>query len=82
MSGYSPGESLNSKYLCMIDSKYYDFFTVHRMDKEIWRDMKGMSEEEQRTCLMEYTGQTDETPDHESTNILELDEEELKHPFR
>jgi len=40
----------------MIDSKYYDFFTVHRMDKEIWRDMKGMSEEEQKACLMEYMG--------------------------
>lgn len=40
----------------MIDSKYYDFFTVHRMDKEIRRDMKGMSEEEQKACLMEYMG--------------------------
>lgn len=60
ISGHNPRENPGSKYLCLTGSEPYDFLTVHRMDKEIRRDMKGMSKDEQKAYLMEYMGWTDD----------------------
>ena len=39
------------------------------MDKEIRRDMKGMSKAEQKAYLMEYMGWTDEESDSKETGL-------------
>ena len=49
MSGHSPREKPPSRYLCLTGSEPYDFLDIHRMDKEIRRDMKGMSKAEQKS---------------------------------
>ena len=82
MSGHSPSENPGSRYLCLTGSEPYDFLDVHRMDKEIRRDMKGMSKAEQKAYLMEYMGWTDDESDQEGTDFLETTEEEMNHPFQ
>lgn len=81
MSGHSPYENPGSRYLCLTGSEPYDFLTVHRMDKEIRRDMKGMSKEEQKAYLMEYMGWTDDVSSSEKTDFLELSEDEPQNPL-
>lgn len=62
-SGHSPRENAGSKYICLAGSEPYDFLDVCRMDREIRRDMKGMSKAEQETYLKEYTGWRDDAAD-------------------
>lgn len=81
MSGHSPGENPGSRYLCLTGSEPYDFLDVHRMDKEIRRDMKGMNKDEQKAYLMEYMGWTNEEPPAESDGFWELSEEDPDSPF-
>ena len=76
ISGHSPRENPGSKYLCLTGSEPYDFLTVHRMDKEIRRDMKGMSKAEQKAYLMEYMGWTDEESDSKETGLWDPLEED------
>lgn len=63
ISGHSPHENAGSKYICLTGSEPYDFLDVYRMDREIRRDMKGMSKSEQEAYLKEYTGWTDDSVD-------------------
>ena len=80
ISGHNPRENPGSRYLCLTGSEPYDFLTVHRMDKEIRRDMKGMSKDEQKAYLMEYMGWTDDPEEaDEHDGFLPPDEED--HPF-
>ena len=60
ISGHNPRENPGSRYLCLTGSEPYDFLTVHRMDKEIRQDMKGMSKDEQKAYLIDYMGWTDD----------------------
>ncbi len=62
-SGHSPRENAGSKYICLTGSEPYDFLDVYRMDREMRRDVKGMSKSELEAYLKEYTGWTDETVD-------------------
>lgn len=62
-SGHSPSENAGSKYICLTGSEAYDFLDVYRMDREIHRDVKGMSKSEQEAYLKEYTGWRDEAVD-------------------
>ncbi len=62
-SGHSPRENAGSKYVCLTGSEPYDFLDVYRMDREIRREMKGMSKSEQEAYLKKYTGWADETVD-------------------
>ena len=79
-SGHSPRENPGSRYLCLSGSEAYDFLDVHRMDKEIRRDMKGMSKEEQKAYLMEYMGWTDDAPG--GSDLPESANKEKNHPFQ
>ena len=63
MEGHSPCENPGSKYLYLTDSEPYDFLYVHRMDKEIRRDMKGMNDEERKAYLMDRMGWRDDPVD-------------------
>lgn len=81
MSGHSPREMPPSRYLCFVGSEPYDFLTVHRMDKEIRRDMKGMSKAEQEAYLKEYMGWTDDEPSTEDNAFMEPSEWDIDHPF-
>ena len=81
MSGHSPREMPPSRYLCLTGSESYDFLDVHRMDKEIRRNMRGMSKAEQKAYLMEYMGWTDDEPSEEDTDFIEPSEWDLDHPF-
>lgn len=60
MSGHSPCENPGSKYLFMLDTSSWDFLDVYRMDRDIRRDMKGMSKAEQTAYLKEEMGWTDD----------------------
>ena len=82
IAGHSPSEMPPSRYLCLTGSEPYDFLYVHRIDKEIRRDMKGMNKKEQKAYLMEYMGWTDDDPDQEGTDHWEPAEEESEHPFQ
>lgn len=62
-SGHSPCENAGSKYICLTGSEPYDFLDVYRMDREIRRDIKGMSKSEQEAYLKEYTGWRDDSDD-------------------
>ena len=81
ISGHSPYENPGSRYLCLTGSEPYDFLTVHRMDKEIRRAMKGMSKAEQKAYLMEYMGWTDDENDSDNADFLEFSEADVDHPF-
>ena len=81
MSGHSPRETPPSRYLCLTGSEPYDFLDIHRMDKEIRRDMRGMSKAGQKACLMEYMGWTDDDPSAEETGLTEPAEWDIDHPF-
>ena len=81
MSGHIPRETPPSRYLCLTGSEPYDFLDIHRMDKEIRRDMKGMSKAEQKAYLMEYMGWTDDGPSAEETGLTEPAEWDIDHPF-
>ena len=81
MSGHSPRETPPSRYLCLTGPEPYDFLDIHRMDKEIRRDMKGMSKAEQKAYLMEYMGWTDDGPSAEETGLTEPAEWDIDHPF-
>ena len=81
ISGHSPYENPGSRYLCLTGSEPYDFITVHRMDKEIRRAMKGMSKAEQKAYLMEYMGWTDDENDSDNADFLEFSEADVDHPF-
>ncbi len=81
MSGHSPRENTGSKHLCLTGSEPYDFLDVYRMDKEIRRDMKGMSEAEQKAYLMEYMGWTDDNPASETDDFIELSEDDSYSSF-
>ena len=81
MSGHNPREMPPSKYLCLTGSEPYDFLDVHRMDKEIRKDMKGMSKAEQKVYLMEYMGWTDDELSSEDSGFLEPTEWDQDHPF-
>ncbi len=81
MSGHSPSEMPPSRYLCLTGSEPYDFLDVHRMDKEIRRNMRGMSKAEQKAYLMEYMGWTDDEPSEEDTTSLEPSAWDIDHPF-
>lgn len=63
ISGHNPRENAGSKYICLTGSEPYDFLDVYRMDREIRRDMKGMSKAQQEAYLKEYTGWHDEAAD-------------------
>lgn len=63
MSGHSPQENPGSKYICPMCTELYDFIDVYRMDKEISRDIKGMTMSEKEAYLKEYFGWTDELSD-------------------
>lgn len=79
ISGHNPSENPGSRYLCLTGSEPYDFLTVHRMDKEIRQDMKGMSKDEQKAYLMDYMGWTDDPVEaSEYDGIWPPDED---HPF-
>ena len=62
-SGHSPRENAGSKYICLAGSEPYDFLDVYRMDREIRRNMKGLSRSEQEAYLKKYTGWADEPAD-------------------
>ena len=62
-SGHSPCENAGSKYICLTGSEPYGFLDVYRMDREIRRDVKGMSKSEKEAYLKECTGWTDGTVD-------------------
>ena len=63
-SGHSVHENADSKYICLAGgSPPFDFLDVYRMDREIQRDMKGMSEAEQEAYLKAYTGWHDDAAD-------------------
>ena len=79
ISGHNPRENPGSKYLCLPGSEPYDFLTVHRMDKEIRRDMKGMSKDEQKAYLMEYMGWTDDPEEADEHDDFWFPDED--HPF-
>ena len=79
ISGHNPRENPGSKYLCLTGSEPYDFLTVHRMDKEIRRDMKGMSKDEQKAYLMEYIGWTDDPEEADEHDGFWSPDED--HPF-
>ena len=81
MSGHNPREMPPSRYLCLTGSEPYDFLDVHRMDKEIRKDMKGMSKAEQKVYLMEYMGWTDDELSSEDSGFLEPTEWDQDHPF-
>ena len=81
MSGHSPREMPPSRYLCLTGSEPYDFLDVHRMDKEIRRDMKGMSKAEQKAYLMEYMGGTDDDSPSKSDDFREPSEDDSNSPF-
>ena len=81
MSGHSPRETPPSRYLCLTGPEPYDFLDIHRMDKEIRRDMKGMSKAEQKAYLMEYMGWTDDGPSAEEAGLTEPAEWDIDHPF-
>lgn len=81
LSGHSPLENPGSKYLCLSGAAPYDFLTVHRMDKEIRREMKGMNKAEQKAYLMEYMGWTNDDPTHEDESLYEPTEDKPYHPF-
>ena len=63
MSGHSPRENPGSRYICMTGSEPYDFLDVYRMDRDIRKDMKGMTPVEQEAYLKEYIGWRDEPED-------------------
>ncbi len=79
ISGHNPRENPGSRYLCLTGSEPYDFLTVHRMDKEIRRDMKGMSKDEQKAYLMEYMGWTDDPEEADEHDDFWSPDED--HPF-
>ena len=82
MSGHSPREMPPSRYLCLTGSEPYDFLDVHRMDKEIRKDMKGMNKAQRKAYLMEYIGWTDDDESHPKVSDLqEPTEWEKDHPF-
>jgi len=81
ISGHNPREMPPSRYLCLTGSEPYDFLDIHRMDKEIRKAMKGMNKAQQKAYLMEYMGWTDDEPDQENTDFLDLTEWEKDHPF-
>lgn len=60
MSGHSPRENPGSRYICLTGSEPYDFLDVYRMDRDIRRDIKGMTDAEQEAYLKEYTGWRDD----------------------
>ena len=59
LSGHSPCENPGSRYICLTGSEPYDFLDVYRMDREIRRDTKEMSEDQKIAYLKSYTGWTD-----------------------
>ena len=81
MSGHNPREMPPSRYLCLTGSEPYDFLDVHRMDKEIRKDMKRMSKAEQKVYLMEYMGWADDELSAEDSGFLEPTEWDQDHPF-
>ena len=81
MAGHSPREMPPSRYLCLTGSEPYDFLDVHRMDKEIRKDMKGMKKTQQKAYLMEYMGWTDDESYPKISDLQEPTEWEKDHPF-
>ena len=79
VSGHSPLENTGSKYLCISSDAPYDFLDIYRMDRELEKEMRGMTDAEKKSYLMEYMGWTDE-PDHErSSDLIPIHEEDI--PF-
>lgn len=72
VSGHSPRENAGSKYICLTGSEPYDFLDVYRMDREIRRDMKGMSKAGQEAYLKEYTGWRDDAADETGSEEYEF----------
>ena len=62
-SGHSPRENAGSKYICLSGAEPYDFLDVYRMDREIRRDIRGMTRAEQESYIKEHTGWTDAPAD-------------------
>jgi hypothetical protein len=81
MSGHSPRQNPGSRYLCPGSHDDYDFLTLYRMDKEIQRDMKGMSKEEQKAYLMEYMGWRDDEPPTKGPDFVEPQDDDCVFPF-
>ncbi len=81
MAGHSPHEMPPSRYLCLTGSEPYDFLDIHRMDKEIRQDMKGMNKDGQKAYLMEYMGWTDDESATKDTDFIEPSEWDQDHPF-
>ncbi len=83
MSGHSPRENPGSKYICLSSARDYDFLEVHRIDKEIRRDMKGMNQDEKKAYLKEYMGWWDDEPAAENTDLLDFSDEDIdiNNPF-
>ena len=81
MSGHSPREMPPSRYLCLTGSEPYDFLDIHRMDKKIRRDMKGMNKDGQKAYLMECMGWTDDESSTKDTELIESSEWDQDHPF-
>ena len=75
MSGHSPRENPGSMYLCMTGSEPYDFLDVYRMDRDIRKDMKGMTPSEQEAYPKEYMGWRDDSENNISWPDFNLDSE-------
>lgn len=82
MSGHSPLEMPPSRYLCLTGSEPYDFLDIHRMDKKIRQDMKGMNKAEQKAYLMEYMGGTDDETCQGNTGSQDPVEDGMEYPFQ
>ena len=65
MSGHSPYENPGSKYLYLPEPDPYDFLDVYRMDRDLRREMKGMTKSEKEAYLKDCMGWTDE-PEYDS----------------
>ena len=59
-SGHSVYEAPASKYICLCGSDPYDFLDVYRMDREITKATKGMSQKDKEAYIKAYTGWTDD----------------------
>ena len=74
-SGHSPYENTGSKYLCISSDAPYDFLDIYRMDRELEKETKGMTDAEKKAYLMEYMGWTDESDQESSSDLIPLNED-------
>ena len=65
MAGHSPCENPGSKYICLPDYPDMDFLDVYRMDREIRKDIKGMTKAQK----MEYFKELEGWPENDASNL-------------